>query len=256
MVHSAHHTRRIIEQFSRQAAYFVTLPGHEDATQLLIELANVTADAVVLDIACGAGAVACHAARIAKQVTGIDLTPEMIERAKQHQRELGLTNLIWHVGDVAQLPFLSESFDVVFTRYSFHHLLHPLGVLNEMVRVCKAGGQVAVADLVLPQEKAAAYDGMEVLRDPSHVHVLTEDELRDMLCVAGLERIQRVGYLFELGLEQLLAASFPRAGQEAQVRALLEMDVGVDRLGIGLHRQGDETRLAYPIVILAGTKSA
>ena len=72
------------------------------ATQFLLEVAGVTASSEVLDIACGAGAVALPAASIAKHVTGIDLTPDMIEQAKLLQAEQGLSNLTWHVGDVVK----------------------------------------------------------------------------------------------------------------------------------------------------------
>jgi ubiquinone/menaquinone biosynthesis C-methylase UbiE len=251
---SATHTERILDQFSKQAAYFAKLPGHAEATQLLVELAGVKANTEVLDVACGAGAVACHAAHIAKQVTGIDLTPEMIERARGLQAEQNLANLSWQIGDVAQLPFPPNVFDVVFTRYSFHHFLRPDRVLAEMFRVCRPGGRIVVADLVLPKEKIAAYDRMEVLRDPSHVHVLAEHELQQLLLNAGLIRIERAGYLFELSLELLLAASFPKDGDVEGIRAVFEADIGVDSLGIGVHRMGQEIRCAYPIVIVAGTK--
>jgi ubiquinone/menaquinone biosynthesis C-methylase UbiE len=253
---SAQHTQRIIEQFSQQAVHFARLPGHAEATQLLIDVAGVTASAEVLDIACGAGAVARPAASIAKHVTGIDLTPEMIEQAKLLQAEQGLSNLTWHVGDVTQLPFAPSTFDVALTRYSFHHFLHPAGVLAEMVRVCKPGGRVAVADLALPADKIVAYDRMEKLRDPSHVRVLTESEMQGLFQAVELRNILRAGYLFELGLKQLLAASFPKSDDANQVRAIFEADVGADNLGIGVHHSGGDIRFAYPIVILVGTKLA
>jgi ubiquinone/menaquinone biosynthesis C-methylase UbiE len=146
------HAREVVDQFSRQAVFFAKLPGHEEATPLLLRMAGVAAADEVLDVACGAGAVACAAARMARQVTGIDLTPAMIERAAALQAELGLTNLAWYVGDVARLPFAADRFDVVLTRYSLHHLLQPSEMLAEMVRVCKPSGCVAVADLVLPPD--------------------------------------------------------------------------------------------------------
>jgi ubiquinone/menaquinone biosynthesis C-methylase UbiE len=253
---STQHTQRIIEQFSQQAVHFARLPGHAEATKLLLDVAGVTVIAEVLDIACGAGAVARPAASIAKHVTGIDLTPDMIEQAKLLQAEQGLSNLTWHVGDVTRLPFAPNIFDVVLTRYSFHHFLHPAGVLAEMVRVCKPGGRVAVADLALPADKIVAYDRMEKLRDPSHVRVLTESELQGLFQAIDLRNIQRAGYLFELGLEQLLAASFPKSDDANRIRAIFEADVGVDNLGIGVHHSGDDISFAYPIVILVATKLA
>lgn len=250
------HNRQVVDQFSRQAVYFAKLPGHEDATQLLLRMAGVSATDAVLDVACGAGGVACAAARTARHVTGIDLTPAMIERAKALQAEVGLTNLAWHVGDVARLPFPADQFDVVVTRYSLHHVLQPAAVVAEMARVCKPSGRVAVADLVLPPDKAAAYDGMERLRDPSHVRVLAEAELRELLTAAGLGDLRRTGYLFELEAEALLQASFPRPGDADRVRERIEADVGVDELGIGAHRVAGAVRIAYPIAIAVGVKPA
>jgi ubiquinone/menaquinone biosynthesis C-methylase UbiE len=250
------HTRRVVDQFSRQAVYFAKLPGHEEATQLLLQMAGVTAADTVLDIACGAGAVACAAARVARQVTGIDLTPAMIERAATLQAELGLANLAWHVGDVSQLPFGTDRFEVVLTRYSLHHFLEPADVIAEMYRVCKPSGRVAVADLVLPLEKVSAYDRMERLRDPSHNRVLTEGELHALLTACGLVDLRWAGYLFELEVGALLQASFPRPGDAICVRELIEADVGVDDLGIGIHRFGEELRIAYPIAVVVGTKPA
>ena len=248
------HNRQVVDQFSQQAVYFGKLPGHEDATQLLLQMAGVGAADAVLDVACGAGAVARAAARTARHVTGIDLTPAMIERAAALRGEAGLANLTWHVGDVARLPFQAGQFDAVLTRYSLHHVLRPAEVVAEMARVCKPSGRVAVADLVLPPGKVAAYDRMERLRDPSHVRVLTEAELRGLLAAVGFVDLRRAGYLFELELEALLQASFPRSGDAGRVRELIEADVGVDALGIGAHRFGGAVRIAYPIAVVAGVK--
>lgn len=248
------HNQQVVDQFSRQAVYFAKLPGHEEATHLLLRMAEITAAHEVLDVACGAGSVACAAARVARQVTGIDLTPAMVERAAALQAERGLSNLRWQVGDVSRLPFSADQFDVVLTRYSLHHLLHPAEVLAEMVRVCKPSGRVAVADLVLPPEKVATYDEMERLRDPSHVRVLTEAEVRRLLIDVELVDLRWTGYLFELKLSQLLQASFPRPGDADRVREIFEADVGVDDLGIGVRRSDGEVRFAYPIAVAVGTK--
>jgi ubiquinone/menaquinone biosynthesis C-methylase UbiE len=102
------HSREVVDQFSRQAVYFAKLPGHEEATQLLILMAEVTSTDEVLDVACGAGAVACATARVARQVTGIDLTPAMIDCAATVQAELSLPNMEWHVGDVGRLPYPAD----------------------------------------------------------------------------------------------------------------------------------------------------
>ena len=113
--------------------------------------------------------VACAAAgRVGSAgcVTGIDLTPAMIEQAQALQAKLGLSNVAWRLGEAARLPFDDGSFDAVITRYSAHHFPDPDLVFAEMVRVARPGARVAIADLALPKEQAAAYDRMERLRDP------------------------------------------------------------------------------------------
>ena len=134
--------RLILDQFTRQAVPFSQLPAHsnDEANRLLIDLARVGPLGTVLDVACGPGLVACALARIARHVTGVDLTPAMIEQAQARQQGMGLTNLTWLIGDAAPLPFPDHRFSVVVSRFSFHHFLDPAAVLGEMVRVCSSGG--------------------------------------------------------------------------------------------------------------------
>ena len=141
--------RLILDQFTRQAAPFAEMPAHsnEESVRLLIDMAQIGPENTLLDVACGPGLVACPLAEVARHVTGIDLTPAMIEQAKARQRSRGLTNLTWLVGDAVPLPFPGAAFSVVVTRYSFHHFLEPRAVLAEMVRVCRPGGRVAVIDV-------------------------------------------------------------------------------------------------------------
>src|SRR5690349_7542390 len=80
--------RLILDQFTKQAVPFSEMPAHsnDEANRLLIERAEVGPDDTVLDVACGPGLVACTLAQVARHVTGIDLTPAMIEQAQARQR--------------------------------------------------------------------------------------------------------------------------------------------------------------------------
>ena len=80
------HNQTIVKQFSQQAIPFSELPGHSQSMQMLIELSGVSASDDVLDVACGPGLVACEFAQHARRVTGIDITPKMIEQAKERQK--------------------------------------------------------------------------------------------------------------------------------------------------------------------------
>jgi ubiquinone/menaquinone biosynthesis C-methylase UbiE len=254
---AAEQRRLILDQFTRQAVPFAQMPAHsnDEANRLLIELASVGPDDTVLDVACGPGLVACTLAGVARHVTGIDLTPAMIEQARARQHARGLTNLTWVVGDAVPLPFPDAAFSVVVTRYSFHHFLDPQAVLAEMVRVCSPGGRVAVIDVFTSSpEQAEAYNRVEKLRDPSHVRALPLGELTGLSHDAGLRDVRTAFFKLEMALETLLAASFPNPGDADRVRRTFADDVGVDRLGVGAHRRDGAVHFAFPIVLLAGRK--
>ncbi len=249
------HKNAIVGQFTQQAIPFANLPGHAHALDLMIGMAEPTGDDTVLDIACGPGLVACAFAEKAGQVTGIDLTPAMIERARELQQEKGLTNLRWLVDDVTTLAFADSSFSIVLTRYSFHHFLDPRAVLVEMKRVCQTGGTIMVVDVALPPEKRDAYDRVEKLRDPSHTSALTPDELLQLAKNLELQDIKTEWYKVEMELEAQIRASFPNPGDDDRIREVFIDDLGKDNLGVGAHRVGSEIHFAYPILILTGKKA-
>jgi ubiquinone/menaquinone biosynthesis C-methylase UbiE len=248
------HQAEIVAQFSRQAIPFTQVPGHYDALQVLLELSGVGGDDVVLDVACGPGMVACEFARHARHVTGIDITPAMIGQAQKRQREQNLSNLDWAVGEAVPLPYADDTFSLVITRFSFHHLLAPKRALAEMIRVCRPGGRVLVADVAVDPEKSAAYDRLEILRDPSHTHALTRDEFAELFAHSGLVDCRQGAYGVGIELESQLRASFPKPGNEAVVRALVTEDIGRDRLGIRARREDGQVIYTVPIAVYVGQK--
>jgi len=248
------HNRTIVEQFSKQAIHFAKLSGHEGADKILLEMAHPTSESQLLDVACGPGLLACSFAPHVGTVTGIDITPAMIDRAKAMQAQRGLLNLQWHVGDVSTLPFSTGHFDIAITRYSFHHFVQPQSILAEMVRVVRRGGRIVIADLVLPSSKSQLYDLIERRRDPSHVHVLSQEDLEEMVGNVGLVDIKVSGYRFELDLDVLIAGSFPNPDDRADIRRDFEADIGYDMLGVGLTNQNGQVTLSYPIAIVAGVR--
>lgn len=248
------HNQTIIAQFSQQAIPFAALPGHSQSLQMLIEMSNVTATDTVLDVACGPGLVACEFAPHADHVTGIDITPKMIEQAKERQATKNLRNIAWQVGDVLPLTFRDEQFSVVLTRYSFHHFLDPKAVVKEMIRVCKPGGKVVIVDVVQPPDKVDAYDKLEKLRDPSHVHALTFAELDSIIATSGLTKVETARYKVDGEVEQQLKASFPNPGDDEKIRQMFKADLELDHLGIDVRLHGNEIHFSVPILVVAGQK--
>ena len=250
----AQHNDSIVDQFTRQAVPFSRIAAQSE--ELLLKMSGVTPADTVLDLACGPGIVACAFATRAKHVTGIDLTPAMIEQAQKRQREQQLDNLTWQVGDVLPLPFADNSFSTVVTRYSFHHFLNPQAVYAEMLRVCQPGGTVLVVDAAPPPEKQDAYNYIEKLRDPSHTRALTEAEFLQMAAAVGLQQIKTAHYRFEVELELALKGSFPNPGDDERIRQLFRADIGKDNLGLNAQLIGEEIHFAYPVLILVGKKVA
>ena len=248
------HRDAILDQFTRQAMPFATAPSIRDETalRLVIEFSGCGSDDTVLDVACGPGILACAFAKVARQVTGIDLTPAMLDRARALQSEQHLGNVTWQQGDVLPLPYADAAFTLVVSRFAFHHLLDPGAVLAQMRRVCAPGGTVMVIDSAPAPDKADAFNRMEVVRDPSHVRALPEAEHLALFHKAGLPAPRVTHYRLEGELEALIARSFPKPGDDATLRRIFAESLAGDTLGIQARRDPDgATRYGYPVAVLA-----
>lgn len=252
------HQAAILEQFTRQAVPFATAPAIKDeaALRLVVDFSGAAPADTVLDVACGPGLVACAFAKVAKHVTGIDLTPAMLDRARALQREQGLTNMTWEQGDVLPLPYRDGAFTLVVSRFAFHHLLDPGAVLQEMARVCAPGGTVMVIDSAPAPDKADAFNAMERLRDPSHVLALPLAEHVTLFARAGLGEPRHTSYRLEGELEGLLARSFPKPGDADRIRKLFADSLVDDALGIETRRVRDTIHYGFPVAVLAARRPA
>jgi ubiquinone/menaquinone biosynthesis C-methylase UbiE len=252
------HRDQIVDQFTRQAEPFSTAPAirNEAALRLLVERSQAGADDTVLDVACGGGLVVGAFAPVVRHATGIDLTPAMIARARALQQERKLTNVSWRLGDVTPLPFEEASFSIVTCRFAFHHFIDPGAVLAEMRRVCAPGGRVIVVDTEASPDpaRAAEFNRMEKLRDPSHVRAMPLAELRDLFGRVGLPEPTVTGDRLEGELEELLARSFPNPGDAEVIRGIFAASLGDDRLGIPVRRGGDRIHYAYPVALLVARR--
>ena len=252
----ATHREQILDQFTRQAVPFSNSPGIQDeaALALTLDFSGAGATDTVLDVACGPGILACAFARVAKHVTGIDITPAMLERARMLQQDRGLTNLTWREGDVLPLPFAEGSFTLVTSRFAFHHFLDPQAVLAEMARVCAPGGTVLLIDAAPAPDNAEAFNRMELIRDPSHARALPEAELKALFGAVGLPEPRMTGYRLEGEMERLIGGSFPKPGDDEMLRRIFRDSLIHDDLGMGVRRVGDQIRFGYPIAVLAARR--
>lgn len=109
----------------------------------------------VLDIGCGAGVDAMIAATMVGPtgwVEGIDMSPEMLAKAKEHLRASGLANTSFQDSSAEDLPFPDQTFDVVISSGVFNLVPDKVRALREVYRVLKAGGRLMVADQVMADD--------------------------------------------------------------------------------------------------------
>lgn len=100
----------------------------------------------VLDAGCGPGTITQGLAEIAApgKVIGCDLEPGMVERAAELAEGKGLDNLSFQVGNILDLPFDDNTFDVVMSCAVTEHLSEPVKAMSELGRVAKKGGIVGI----------------------------------------------------------------------------------------------------------------
>jgi ubiquinone/menaquinone biosynthesis C-methylase UbiE len=154
---STAHTQTVVDHFNKLADAFGAADQLADSQplDLLLQAANASQPDSSLDVACGAGVVACHFARSVRAAEGIDITPAMLTKARERQRREGLTNVKSAQGDITKLPYLDDTFTVVTSRYAIHHMQPPVQVLCEMSSVLAPAlmYERAFARVRLPGEK-------------------------------------------------------------------------------------------------------
>jgi ubiquinone/menaquinone biosynthesis C-methylase UbiE len=106
----------------------------------------------VLDLGCGAGTDSLIAAQMVGadgRVAGIDMTPEMLTRARASAEELGAANVEFLEADAEALPFAGESFDVVISNGVIDLIPDKDAVFSELARVLVHGGRIQIADVTI-----------------------------------------------------------------------------------------------------------
>jgi len=226
-----------------------------DQVEMLLHSLAPSSTDVLLDVACGPGALLSAFAPHLRRAVGVDLTMAMLmEARRRHQGRPGTVSLIRTDGE--RLPFRERAFSFVTATWAVHHFRDPGRVLAEMVRVCRPGGKVAVGDLVgsADDAKRARQNEIERLRDPAHVEIYSPKGLEALLVAAGLTVTRRGGgdLVREVG-EWCRIAAAP-SGVVARVREMLLHTLPGDLAGLDPVLVNGEIRFRHRWVILVSEK--
>ena len=146
----------------------------------------------VLDLGSGAGLDCFFAAKKVGDtghVIGVDMTPEMIERARSSAERLNLQNVEFRQGYLEELPVESNTVDVIISNCVINLSADKDRVIAEAFRVLKPGGRLAVSDVVVRGEVPEAIRRSMELWIGCVAGALEESSYRDKLARAGFERV-------------------------------------------------------------------
>jgi arsenite methyltransferase len=158
-----------------------------------LAIASLQPGQTVLDLGSGAGFDCFLAARAvgpSGKVIGVDMTDEMLAKARENARKNGFANVEFRFGEIEALPVVDESVNVIISNCVINLSPEKARVFAEAYRVLKHGGRLAIADIIatatLPDEIRgdwAAYTGC--MAGASQI-----GELEEMLRKAGFEKIK------------------------------------------------------------------
>jgi SAM-dependent methyltransferase len=176
----------------------------------------------VLDCGSGAGADAIIAARLvgpSGRVIGIDMTPEMLAKARVNAAEAGLTNVEFREGILEALPVEAGWADVVISNGVLNLVPDKAVALAEMFRVLRPGGRLQAADIVLERPVSASSKQDVSLWTGCIAGGLLADELRGLIVAAGFTTVEVVpgGEVFAGAPQASNAAAYGTRG--AGIRA-------------------------------------
>ncbi len=216
------HDRDLARAFDTQAAAFERAKVQRDADYLarLVAFAAVPRGGRVLDAGCGPGLVAEAFLETGCEVLGVDLSAEMICRARARCARFGERARFEQLSLFDLEP--GAPYDAALSRHVLHHLEDPAAFVARQAALVRAGGLVLAFDHSGDPDPAgqAWSQGIERDRDRTHVRTLTPGELVDLLVRAGLEDVRAAEEHFVLDYDEWFDRGTPGAPKE-EVRARL-----------------------------------
>jgi ubiquinone/menaquinone biosynthesis C-methylase UbiE len=241
-----------IKQFGKQAQAYSKGNIFVDGFHLskIVEITGVKENQRVLDVATGSGFLALEFAKKTKNVTGCDITRNMLLHAREKQKNSGLDNIDFLLCDVESLPFPDGAFDIVSCRFAFHHFPDPKKALLEMRRVSRQ--TMVLVDGVSSEdpEKSKFHNDIEKMRDASHVRINALSEIKNMFEDIGAV----IKDISHWEIPQDFDEWIKRAGTDEEtiikIRRLMDESVANDSTGLQVKVENGKLGFRYDTIIL------
>jgi len=138
------------EAYSASKAFFLDNPIRRwfQPPSELIEKLAIGSNMVVMDFGCGPGFFTVEAAKKAKRVIAVDLSPEMLRKAQKKAEKEGIKNVEFLQSDGTKIQLEDDVVDLIFLVTVFHEVGESRKVLAEFRRVLKPGGRLVIVEIV------------------------------------------------------------------------------------------------------------
>ncbi|MFO7602967.1 MAG: arsenite methyltransferase [Gammaproteobacteria bacterium] len=156
-------------------------------------IASLKSGDVVVDLGSGGGFdafLAAHEVGVGGRVIGIDMTPEMISKARANAQKGNYSQVEFRLGEIENLPVADNSADVIISNCVINLSPHKSRVFAEALRILKPGGRLAISDTVKTTELPAALKDDPQLYAGCMAGALLIDELEQILKTVGFSEIR------------------------------------------------------------------
>ncbi len=231
----------------------------------MLAFAKLPADYRILDIGTGIGLLPLLLSEDgAKQIVGIDISPEMLELAEYLRLSRGgeaAARVTFRLAPAHALPFRDESFDAVTCRLVLNHVRRPERIVREIARVLRPGGVLILAELLGVDNpvKRATQNAIEERRNSAHVAARGAEQYNKLLADAGMQIEAKETVSFERELDEWLAIYHADHAEAAIVREMIEAGLETDAAGINARRQGNtlvfDQRMYYVRAVKPGARA-
>ena len=210
----------------------------------------------LLEVTAGTCACGRSFAPLVQTVVCLDATVPMLQIGQQEADKEDLSNMVFVKGYAEELPFLDNSFDIVFSRLAFHHFTDVTAAFSEMVRVLKPGGKLVMIDMDAADELLRkTEDEIETQRDPSHVKNLSKAEMLSLYEKHGLAIEKCETTEMPQRLENWLALTRTPDLIREKIRQRMQADVtGNDKTGFSPYLKNNDIFFNQKWVLTIGKK--